>query len=151
MTFKMFPNDAEILVLDFGTFCPARVFHPRHYRDTPASGGQEDLFKKMSENGNNNLRNWNRLQHCIPYVFMSKSFYTLRFGRLLLNVNLRKFVVFYKFMFDVTDSTVTHFGNIFAEEITTQPTANETYIPAITFNDTNDGCAGSRYCAYCSP
>lgn len=115
MTFKMFPNDAEILVLDFGTFCPARVFHPRHYRDTPASGGQEDLFKKMSENGNNNLRNWNRLQHCILYVFMSKSLNTRLMEQVLLNVKLRKLVVFYKLMFDVTDNNVIHFGNIFAE------------------------------------
>lgn len=48
------------------------------------------------------------------YVFMSKSFNTLLLERVVLNVNLRKFVVFRKLMFEVQGSIVIHFGNIFA-------------------------------------
>jgi len=45
---------------------------------------------------------------------MSKSFDTRLIRQALLNVNLRKFVVFYKLMFNFPTLMSKHFGSIFA-------------------------------------
>jgi len=53
----------------------------------------------MPENGNKKVRNCNRLQQPHTLCFRVKELrYPALMSKVLLNVNLRKFVVFYKFI-----------------------------------------------------